>query len=70
MLPRFFCAGLEYLLLEHTPYHHAPEHRPTDEDAVADEVNDGVADVDELFEVAHRVSADDLENFRMDSIPI
>ena len=43
--------GPEYLLLKHAPYHHAPEHRPTDEDAVADEVNDGVADVSEAHGV-------------------
>lgn len=47
MFIQHLSTGPEYLLLKHAPYHHAPEHHPTDEDAVADEVNDGVADVDE-----------------------
>ncbi len=39
--------GPQNLLLKHANYHHAPQDRPTDDDAVADEVDDRVADVND-----------------------
>lgn len=54
MLPRLLGTGSQNLLFKHAPYHHAPEHRPADEDAVADEVDDRVTDVDKAHGGATR----------------